>query len=153
MKIKRNIFIFLITSIILIFTIISVNNPKKISFYLLNTKNELKLGELIIISFLTGLSFTSVINISDNFINKNLNKKPEPNFSDNNELNNQNLEYFDYEDLESVSRPPERDIRDSQPTVSVNYRFVDQERESNSIKTSENTDEKDNDWINDRSEW
>ena len=54
-------------------------------------------------------------------------------------------------------RPPERDIRESQPTISVNYRFVDQDRKSYSSKntkeTENNINNENNDWVNYDNEW
>ena len=54
-------------------------------------------------------------------------------------------------------RPPERDIRESQPTISVNYRFI----EKNNDKFTKNTyqenksDHKDadDDWSNNNIDW
>ena len=51
--------------------------------------------------------------------------------------------------------PPQRDIRDSQPTISVNYRVVRNTEENTSKKDkniSNSTDIKD-DWDNDDNDW
>ena len=55
------------------------------------------------------------------------------------------------------NRPPERDVRESQPTVSVNYRFIDQNNNSynskDTKKTINNLNNDDNDWENYDNEW
>ena len=51
--------------------------------------------------------------------------------------------------------PPQRDIRDTQPTISVNYRVVKNMEESNFKRDknlSNNNDDID-DWDNDESDW
>ena len=54
-------------------------------------------------------------------------------------------------------RPPERDVRESQPTISVNYRFVDQDNKTtNSRKTKKannNITNENNDWLDYDNEW
>ena len=55
----------------------------------------------------------------------------------------------------SVEMPPQRDIRDAQPTISVNYRVVKNTEENNSKSDqnySNNPDSND-DWDNDKNEW
>ena len=51
--------------------------------------------------------------------------------------------------------PPQRDIRDAQPTISVNYRVVKNTEENNSKRDqsfTNNTDQID-DWDKDDSDW
>ena len=55
----------------------------------------------------------------------------------------------------NLEMPPERDIRDSQPTISVNYRVIKNSEENNSKNDqnySNNYDYKD-DWDNDVNDW
>ena len=55
----------------------------------------------------------------------------------------------------NVEMPPQRDIRDSQPTISVNYRVV-QNGEDNYSKSDQNLSYKPdykNDWVNDDNDW
>ena len=60
------------------------------------------------------------------------------------------------EDMEpSIEIPPQRDIRETQPTISVNYRVVKNMEENNMIKDqnySNNTYMED-DWDKDDNEW
>ena len=51
--------------------------------------------------------------------------------------------------------PPQRDIRDAQPTISVNYRVV-KNTDKNNLESernfSDNPDNKD-DWVNNNDDW
>ena len=51
--------------------------------------------------------------------------------------------------------PPQRDIRDAQPTISVNYRVVKNTDENNLIRDKKNLNSTDNqdDWDNDNNDW
>ena len=60
------------------------------------------------------------------------------------------------EDLRSnIEMPPQRDIRDSQPTISVNYRVIKNTEENNYVREdnfSKNPDSSD-DWNNQDNDW
>ena len=60
------------------------------------------------------------------------------------------------EDIKSnLEMPPQRDVRDVQPTISVNYRVVKNAEENDYKKDqnySNNPDYKD-DWDNDNNDW
>ena len=127
MKIKKNfiILIFLLTTISL--SILNYKNTSKTYLYFLNFKTEkLTLGSLITLSFLAGFttSFTfSYLRSSNNenkmFKDENININPETlqgDFIKNNTKLDESIK----------DRPPERDIRESQPTISVNYRVIKQ---------------------------
>ena len=126
MKLKKNliILIFLLTTITL--SVINLKNTSKTYLYFLNFKTEkLTLGGFITLSFLAG--FTTTFSISYLTSSKNENKM----FNDDRYINSENLqENFTEKNTEineSINdRPPERDIRDSQPTISVNYRVIKQ---------------------------
>ena len=150
MNINRKLFAFIIFFSILTLSILNIKNPEKTKFYLFTSKTEeLSLGNLITVTFIFGFSFGSLLILipknnsqellDDNFTNyEEIDKSDENNFS---------------QDLDS-NRPPERDVRESQPTISVNYRFVDQENNSySSKKTIKNPNSEDNDWVNYDNEW
>ena len=127
MKLKKNliILIFLLTTITL--SIINLKNTSKTYLYFLNFKTEkLTLGSFITLSFLAG--FTTTFTFSYLTSSKNQNKM----FNDETrDINSENLTgnftEKNSETNESINdRPPERDIRDSQPTISVNYRVIKQ---------------------------
>jgi len=153
MKIKNKLLSFFIFFSILTLSILNIKNNEKIRFYLFTSKiEEISLGNLITMSFISGFTFSSLLTLiskinsqeasEGDFINAEENDKPEEdNFS----------QEFEYD------RPPERDIRDSQPTISVNYRFVDQGNNyyssTNTRETKSNLNNEDNDWVNYDSEW
>ena len=51
--------------------------------------------------------------------------------------------------------PPQRDIRDTQPTISVNYRVIKNTDENNSTRSKNysNSQDKKDDWNFDDNEW
>ena len=145
-----NLFIFFS---ILTLSILNIKNPEKTKFYLFTSKlEEISLGNLITITFISGFSFSSVLSLisknnsqellKDDFINDEEIFKTDENDS------SQELD---------PNRPPERDVRESQPTISVNYRFVEQNNNSygskNTKETINNLNNNDNDWENFDNEW
>ena len=153
MNINKRLINFFIFFSILTLSILNIKNPEKTKFYLFTSKlEEISLGNLITITFISGFSFSSVLSLisknnsqellKDDFINdEEIFKTDENDFS---------------QELDS-NRPPERDVRESQPTISVNYRFVDQNNNSYSSKntkeTINNLNNNDNDWENFDNEW
>ena len=135
--------------IIIFQTLLYTNNNQKTSFrYFKWTLQEVSIGKLISISFFSGLFISTLLNttITSTSIRKNNFENVEDNFeSQNNE-----------EDMEpNVEMPPQRDIRETQPTISVNYRVVkniDNNNFKNEQKYSTSTDNKD-DWENDDNDW
>ena len=142
-----NLFIFFS---ILTLSILNIKNPEKTKFYLFTSKTEeISLGNLITITFIAGFSFSSVLSL----ISKNNSQESlENNFTNYEEIDKSDENNFSQE-LNS-NRPPERDVRESQPTISVNYRFVDQNDNSySSNKKTNSPNSEDNDWINYDNEW
>ena len=123
------------------------NNNQKTSFrYFKWTVKEVSIGKLISISFFSGLFISTLLNttINSSSFRKNTFENVEDDFVSNNE-----------EEMEpNVEMPPQRDIRESQPTISVNYRVVknmndnyfkkDQSYSNQDIK--DDWDNADNDW-------
>ena len=132
--------------LIIIFQIfLYTNNNQKTSFrYFKWTLQEVSIGKLISISFFSGLFVSTFLNTtitSTSFRKKTFENVEDDFVSENNE-----------EDIESnVEMPPQRDIRETQPTISVNYRVV-KNMDDNNLKNdrnySNNSDNKD-DWDND----
>ena len=94
------------------------NNNQKTSFrYFKWTLQEVSIGKLINISFFSGLFISTLLSttITSNSFRKNTFKNVEDDFES----------QFSEDDLEpNVEMPPQRDIRETQPTISVNYRVV-----------------------------
>ena len=153
MNINKKLIVSFVFFSIFILSILNIKNPEKTKFYLFTSKTEeISLGNLITMTFIAGFSFSSVLSL----ISKNNSQELlENNFT--------NYEEIDKSDENNISQnlnsnpPPERDVRDSQPTISVNYRFVDQDNNSygseNSRKTINNNNNEDNDWGDYDSEW
>ena len=148
MNINKKLIVFFIFFSIFILSILNIKNPEKTKFYLFTFKTEeISLGNLITITFISGFAFSSVLSlISKNNSHETL----EDNFNSDEEINKND----DFSQEIEFTRPPERDVRESQPTISVNYRFVDQDNNSfSSKKTTNNTNSENNDWENYDDEW
>ncbi len=149
MNIKNKLILLFILSSVLTLSIITIKNTEKTKFYLFTFKTEeISIGNLITITFVSGFTFSSLLTslISKNNLQESL--------EDNNELLNEPDENI-FSQKFDVDRPPERDIRESQPTISVNYRFVDNDNNTYTPKnTKKNLDNIDNnDWSNTDNEW
>ena len=129
---------------ILLFT----NNNQKTSFrYFKWTLQEASIGQLISISFFSGLFVSTLFNTtitSTSFRKKTIENVEDEFVSPNNE-----------EDIEpNIEMPPQRDIRETQPTISVNYRVVKNMNDNNFKKDRNysNLDDED-DWDNTDNDW
>ena len=134
--------------IIIFQTLLYTNNNQNTSFrYFKWTLQEVRIGKLISISFFSGLFISTLLNttINSNRFKKNTLENVEDDvISENNE-----------EDLEpNFEMPPQRDIRETQPTISVNYRVVKNMNDKN-FKNDQNFSNPDNkdDWDNDDNDW
>ena len=147
MNLKKNLIVFFIFLSIISLLIINIKNTEKTKFYIFTSKTEqISLGSLITVAFISGFTFSTLLTL----ISKNNSKESlEDSFIDDEEIETSYENNYSQE-LES-KRPPERDVRESQPTISVKYRFVDQDIKYNKAKNNSNND--DNDWLNHEDEW
>ena len=128
---------------ILLFT----NNNQNTSFrYFKWNLKEVSIGKLISISFFSGLIVSTLLNttITSTSFRKKTFENVEEDFISNNE-----------EEMEpNVEMPPQRDIRETQPTISVNYRVVKNMNDNNFKKDQSysNQDIKD-DWDSADNDW
>ena len=141
-------FLLLILFFIIVFqTLLYTNNNQKTSFRFFEwTAQEVSIGKLISFSFFSGLFVSTLLNIT----NTSLNKKSIKNIEDNQEALN-NDEYIN----SNIEMPPQRDIRDAQPTISVNYRVV-KNTEENNLKRDQNysnNHDNEDDWVNNNNDW
>ena len=142
---------FLLTTLLLTIILqilLYTNNNQKTSFrYFKWTVQEISIGKLISISFFSGLFISVLLNTTNAGISfrKNTFENVEDDFvSQNNE-----------EDIEpNIDIPPQRDIRETQPTISVNYRVV-KNLNDNDLKKDQNYSNPDNndDWDNADNGW
>ena len=100
------------------------NNHKTSLKFFKWTVQDVSIGKLISISFFSGLFISTLLNSSISNYKKNTFENVKENY-----------EPLDIEeDIKSnIEMPPQRDIRDSQPTISVNYRVV-KNTEDNNLK-------------------
>ena len=141
-------FLLLTLFLIIIFQILLFsNNNQKTSFrYLKWNLQEVSIGKLISISFFSGLFISTLFNATIINAKKNTFENIEENYES---LNNE-------VDIKSdVEMPPQRDIRDAQPTISVNYRVVKNMEENNlkGDKNYSNSRNTEDDWDNDENDW
>jgi len=134
--------------LIIIQILLYTNNNQKTSFrYFKWTLQEVSIGKLISISFFSGLFISTLLNttIASTSFKKNSFENVEDDFiSQNNE-----------EDMEpNIEMPPQRDIRETQPTISVNYRVV-KNMNDNNFKKDRNFSNPDNngDWDYADNDW
>jgi len=148
MILKKKFLLLTLFLIIIFQTLLYTNNNQKTSFrYFKWTVKEISIGKLISISFFSGLFISTLLNtaINSTSFRKNTFENVEDDFvSQNNE-----------EDMEpNIEMPPQRDIRETQPTISVNYRVV-KNMNDNDLKKDQNYSNPDNsdDWDNADNDW
>ena len=133
--------------IVVLQTFLYTNNKQKTSFrYFQWTVQDVSIGKLINISFFSGLLMSTLLNTTLVSHNKNTVENTEENYEP---INND-------EDIKSnVEMPPQRDIRDTQPTISVNYRVIKNTEENNlrPNKNNSNITGNNDDWDNDENDW
>ena len=138
--------------IICIQILLLINNKQKTSFrFFIWNIQDISIGNLICIPFVTGFLISSILNKTRNnnlenysVIEEDKKKSSEKKSSIN---NNDNVELNE--------KPPERDIRDPQPTISVNYRFIS-DNDDYEIKDRDQTIKKNqyqDDWNDNSFEW
>ena len=145
---KKKYLFFTLFLIIIFQILLYTNNNQKTSFrYFKWTLKEVSIGKLISISFFSGFIVSTLLNTtitSTSFRKTSLENVEDDFISNNNE-----------EDMEpNVEMPPQRDIRETQPTISVNYRVVKNMNDKNLKKDQsysnqdfkDDWDDTDNDW-------
>ena len=143
----------LIISILLIISIqlfLLINNKQKSSFrYFIWNIQNVSIGRLIFISYISGLIFSSILNTTHNFNTKSNLINAEEDITNDNEYSS-NTE----DDNNSSEIPPERDLRDTQPTISVNYRVIKNNDENDSKDRNQTSNNRyQDDWYKKDTEW
>ena len=140
--------IFLIISIqILLF----INNRQKTSFrYFIWNIENVSIGKLISVSFISGFLMSALLN-------KKLNNNETLHANEEDQKSNNENDYSinSEENNGSYEIPPERDLRETQPTISVNYRVIKNNGE-NELKQRNQTSKESkyqDDWSNNDTEW
>ena len=161
---KSNLLIIIFIIIVIINIFIYINNKQKTSFrYFIWNAQGVNLGKIINISFVSGLLVS--IGINNFLIKKDINKKGLGNLEEEDfeNINKKGLGNLEEEDFENINKnnnkleyemPPERDIRDTQPTISVNYRVIkSSENNDPSYENSSDKNKYDDDWTETNYEW
>ena len=147
---KKKSLILIIFLIVSIQVLLLINNRQKTSFrYFIWNIQEVTIGRLIFISFISGLFINTILNttLSDNIKTKTISESDAKRTDD-----NDYSEKTEEDELFEVA--PERDLREPQPTISVNYRVIKNNGE-NELKDSNqkiNNSQYD-DWNNNEFEW
>ena len=148
---KKNL-ILIVFFIVSIQILLLINNRQKTSFrYFIWNIQDVTIGRLIFISFFSGLFMSSLLNntVSNNIRNKTIFESDDKRIDD----NDYSVKREENDELSDVA--PERDLREPQPTISVNYRVIKNNGE-NELKDSNqkiNNSQYDDDWYKNVSEW
>ena len=123
------------------------NNQKTSLRYFKWTLQEVSIGKLISISFFSGLFVNTLLitTIASTSFRKKTFENVEDDFISN----------YNEEEMEpNVEMPPQRDIRETQPTISVNYRVVNK-TDDNNLKKDQSYSNEDikNDWDSADNDW
>ena len=150
---KKKNFILIIFLIVTIQFLLLITNKQKTSFrYFIWNIQDVKIGQLIFISFVSGLCMSTILNKtkSNNIRTKTL-------FEGDNKTNENNDYSVKREDKDELHDEiaPERDLREPQPTISVNYRVIKNngENELKDRNQTINNPQYDEDWNNNNSDW
>ena len=113
---KKKILLLSVFLIIIFQIFLYTNNNQKTSFRFFKwTMQDVSIGKLITISFFSGLFISS-------FLNSTITNYKENNIEN---IDDSYEPLISKDDVKSnIEMPPQRDIRDAQPTISVNYRVV-----------------------------
>ena len=150
---KKKNFILIIFFIVTIQFLLLINNKQNTSFrYFIWNIQDVKIGQLIFISFVSGLCMSTILNKT-----KNNNIRTKTIFEGDNKTNENNDYSVKREDKDELHDDiaPERDLREPQPTISVNYRVIKNngENELKDRNQTINNPQYDEDWNNNNSDW
>ena len=151
MNYKKKILILSIFLIISIQIILLINNKTKTSFrYFIWNIEQVSIGRLISISFVSGLLMSSLLNYT---LKNNLTTYPKN--EEDEKINSEDDYLINRDDNGTYEMPPERDLRDTQPTISVNYRVIKDnvENELRDRNQRSKNNEYPDDWGNNDLEW
>ena len=151
MNYKKKSLIISMFLIIIIQILLFINNKQKSPFrYFIWNIQEISIGRLVCISFISGFIMSSILKITLN------NNVPTNSINGEEKKNSENDNFINEEDdNDSFEIPPQRDVRDTQPTISVNYRVIKNngETELNARNQDSTNTRYQDDWTNNDNEW
>ena len=119
MKSKKNYLVFYILINLLLIIFINIKNSNKVNINIFTWKtNNYSLGNILTSSYLAGISFNALLTL---LITKNVRQHNSK--EDEEEFLNEDEDNLNYKEP-NIERPPERDLKESQPTISVKYRVI-----------------------------
>ena len=156
MNIKKNyLILYICINIILIF-FINIRNLKRVNINIFTWQlNNNSIGKIITYSYIAGISFNTLLTLlvinNESRIKTKLNEEELFNKSE-------GEDEITYDEKFIEKKPPERDLKESQPTISVNYRVIDNNNYSSdrndidkNFRTSNDTIN--NDWGENDKDW
>ena len=151
MNFKKKYLLLTIFLVIIFQILLYTNNKQNTSFrYFKWVVQEVSIGKLINISFFSGFFISILLSKTVSTTASSFKKNTFENFED--DYQTQNNE----ENLKSnIEMPPQRDIRDAQPTISVNYRVI-KNTQDNNIKRNQNysdSSSNEDDWDYSDDDW
>ena len=151
MNYKKKSLILTIFIVLIIQVLLYINNTQKSTFkYFVWEIRDLKVGKLISISFASGLLIGTILNKTMIIVNSKSVKVENNNKDENlNEFIDKNA------NIQTPEMPPQRDIRDPQPTISVNYRVITNNEENfqNYEPNILNKEVYEDDWNYEKDDW
>ena len=154
MNFKKKNLIYIIFLIVSIQILLFIDNKQKTSFrYFIWNIQDVSIGRLIIISFASGLFMSSLLNKTLCINNKTINIYESDDKTT--DVNDYSVKKDDNYDPSNIA--PERDLREPQPTISVNYRVIKNndknELKDRNQKVNNSQYDYEDDWNNNGSEW
>ena len=151
---KKKSIILSIFFILFIQILLLISNRQKTSFrYFIWKIEEISIGRLICASFFSGLLMSSILNktLNNESITYPKNKDNETAFENDYSIDSED----NIDKNESYEIPPERDLRDTQPTISVNYRVIKNSGQKEFRDSNQELEkgQYQDDWLNNDSDW
>ena len=155
MNFKKKIIFIPFLFLVVMLSIINFRNLSKTKITLFTWESkEISVGNLIVLSFLSGLTFSTLfLNNYKNKSNQNISSSDFKAESKDIDESNKGIK----DDIEEfINRPPEREVGETQPTISVNYRVVTKNNNSdfeNVRNESFNSNNNFDDWNEQNNDW
>ena len=127
MKLKKNFLIIYIIINLIFILFINIRNTNKVNINIFTWKyNDKSIGNILTSSYFAGISFNALLTLLI-ASNERVEKIKDDEEECLTEKEYQDINDFSFKET-NIERPPERDLKESQPTISVNYRVINRNR-------------------------
>jgi len=127
MKLKKNYLIIYIIINLIFIVFINIRNTNKVNINIFTWKyNDNSIGNILTSSYFAGISFNALLTLLI-ASNERVEKIKDDEEECLTEKEYQDINDFSFKET-NIERPPERDLKESQPTISVNYRVINRNR-------------------------